>query len=373
MVICGQCGAGSEDAERFCGECGAYLEWEGETVVLETAPPVAEQPARARKVDRSGLVERVRAAVGRGSGSEPPGRGLPDTGRPAASPDVIDLASFPAGAGATSATLPSEPPTAAAPVLPGASVPKPRRREVQLEDRRPAPGEVVCGACGAGNVPTRKFCRRCGGDLADAPIARRRPWWQRLFKPDRTPEPAAGARVHRVIFVVLSLLAGGGWASRDRIRRSVDIALDRIKGTQNVEPTTLTARRSAPGHPPKLARDGNTNRFWAPERSDGKGEFLKATFDPAFRLVYVRVFSGASQDLAARLLQASPHAVTLTLTRRDGSTRVKEWELRNEPGQQDIPVGIGDITAVQITIKSAYGVGHGKLVAIGEVEFLGRR
>ena len=32
-------------------------------------------------------------------------------------------------------------------------------------------GDLICGQCGEGNEPVRKFCRRCGNSLATAEVA----------------------------------------------------------------------------------------------------------------------------------------------------------------------------------------------------------
>lgn len=38
--------------------------------------------------------------------------------------------------------------------------------------RMVVPGDLVCGRCGKPNPPARRFCRRCGEELADAAVAR---------------------------------------------------------------------------------------------------------------------------------------------------------------------------------------------------------
>ena len=40
-IICRKCGAHADTGETFCGGCGAFLEWEGEHVVVEPVPPGA--------------------------------------------------------------------------------------------------------------------------------------------------------------------------------------------------------------------------------------------------------------------------------------------------------------------------------------------
>ena len=40
-IICKKCGVHAAADETFCGGCGAFLEWEGERVVVDDGPPVA--------------------------------------------------------------------------------------------------------------------------------------------------------------------------------------------------------------------------------------------------------------------------------------------------------------------------------------------
>jgi hypothetical protein len=54
------------------------------------------------------------------------------------------------------------------------------------------PGDLICGNCGEGNDPARKFCRRCGSTLAEATVAAVAvPWWRRVFaRRQKAPAPA---------------------------------------------------------------------------------------------------------------------------------------------------------------------------------------
>jgi ribosomal protein L40E len=407
VIVCGQCGARNPD-EAFCSECGAYLDWEGERI-QQAPPPQAETPPPEAEVP--GFVERVRTAIGLGAGegAAGPAEAAPAEVVPAAEhvlPPAPVPAIDPASAGAASlvvpvpAAAPVPPPVprssrhaaptgqpiaaeAPAPVRPGVAAAKPPRRDVPIDDRRPAPGEVVCGACGAGNIPTRKFCRRCGTDLADAPVVKVS-WWRRLFT--RTPKvgPTAGFRpVHttRRKLPSKTLLLGGLFAvlavvavvQRGPLRNAGDTVLDRVKGTQLVNPRSIEASGAAAGHPAEAARDGATNRFWAPAAAgNGRGEFVQANFDKPFRLVYVRVFNGAAAELAPYLAQARLHTVRVTVTRRTGKTIVKQIQLKDQPGKQEFHIAASDVIGVRFTIESAYGAGAGKLVALAEVEFLAR-
>ena len=186
-------------------------------------------------------------------------------------------------------------PSAPAPVKPAAHVPapvkpaaaKPRRYVPPTagEEPPPAPGDLICGACGAGNAPHRNFCRRCGASLADAPTQGRDGWWRRwrARRKARKEGPKAGTRPKRrrrrrfptktvVLLVILGLLGGTGWHYRDDVRTGYNTVLDRINGDNPINPSEVTASSSARNRGPDLARDGISDRSWAPEvTGDGAG------------------------------------------------------------------------------------------------------
>jgi ribosomal protein L40E len=473
MIICRACGVRNQDGESFCGECGAYLEWEGEREAPTAAPgpPPPPEPVPEPAPEGPGLVRRIRSAVGIGTeggqlgppagdnapqGHPPSGYPVPPSGptnvtsatgalpspsgtatpapgptnvagalptpsgtatpapgptnvtgalptpsgtaTPAPGPTTAPGAGYaaapsgyatapagpahPAGVPTAAGTAPA-PDSAPAPVRPGTAAPKPRQRELPPEDRRPAPGETICGNCGAGNAPTRKFCRRCGTDLVDAPVVPRAPWWRRILQARRRQDPAAGTRqTHRarrrhrglaVTAVIAVLLGGGGWLARAPLSREYRTVLDRVQGTKIVNPTSFRASGSAPGHDPTETRDGAPNRYWAPPPSaKPQGQWVQMGFTSAYRLVYLRVFSGASDHLADYLKQASPHVLRLTILRTGGKTSTRDVTLNDRPGSQSVHLAVDDVVGVRLTIRTVYRSAPGKLVAIGEVEFLGR-
>jgi ribosomal protein L40E len=126
-IICKRCGAHAAVDESFCGSCGAFLEWEGERVVVEAGTPT-EVPASAAHE------------------------------HPVAAP--------PAG---PVAVQPAPPLERAKPRSPSAPV------------RRAEPGDIFCGQCGHFNDPERRFCRRCGSRLDNLAMTVRLPWWKRIF------------------------------------------------------------------------------------------------------------------------------------------------------------------------------------------------
>ena len=42
MMVCTQCGFQNETEDAFCGSCGAFLEWAGESVGSQVSTPAGE-------------------------------------------------------------------------------------------------------------------------------------------------------------------------------------------------------------------------------------------------------------------------------------------------------------------------------------------
>ncbi|MBB2924050.1 zinc ribbon domain-containing protein [Cellulomonas cellasea] len=385
MLICTTCGTRNEDDEHFCAECGAYLAWEGERV----EDRAAEEPAAPVVVTPT--VGSPTVATPTTPVAEPP-PATPTAHRPTVTTPVPEGAPQPATTRSRAEALlarPVDPPTAQprhdgpAPVLPGARAPKPRTvRPAPVDEPPRNPGDQVCGQCGAGNVATRKFCRRCGESLADAPVVLRRSWRERVLT-RRPRELAAGARprVRRrpfrarwvVVPAVLVLLVGGVWTQRERLSDLYDTVVDRAVGNGPVNPAQVVASSEAEGRGAAAAMDGATNQSWAPAQpGEGVGEFLEMRFDEPFRLAYVRVFSGASTQQPEFLAQGRPEEVALTLLSADGTQTTEQLRLADAVGGQEFPVGADDVVAARLTVLSAYPVPEGASVSLGEVEFLGR-
>ena len=59
--------------------------------------------------------------------------------------------------------------------------------------RRLKPGDLICGECGEGNPPARKFCSRCGTSLDAAKLVKKK-WWQKLIPKRKVKTLEVGER-----------------------------------------------------------------------------------------------------------------------------------------------------------------------------------
>src|SRR5262245_1934477 len=122
---CPNCGAPTQTDEDFCGECGAYLDWE-QRPVDEAPLVVLDEPSEPPAPSRS-LTERVKAVVGRGDSaaaedpllpSTPPAHAAVEEGHPSEDPATDAGPSVDPAAALVVKVPPSGPPVAA-PVKPG--------------------------------------------------------------------------------------------------------------------------------------------------------------------------------------------------------------------------------------------------------------
>ena len=355
------------------------------TAARPVAPsPTAPKGASRQEIQTAAEEARRRAAAAALLKPVTPGShaGLgvvaPPTGTEAPSATLPGMGAMPAAAGGTSRQPQARKPGEA----------EQRRTPPPKPDDEPEaqPGDLICGNCGAGNVPTRKFCRRCGASLEQAVTMAALPWYRRIFRRTPAQPKVAGtrpqkthsdsqrraARIRRVFALLVSLgvLAAAVWFLRPYAGGVVDMVKDRVVEQVQVTPVGAEASSSTKGHRAAETRDGFKNTFWEPrEPGQASGEELEYTFDDPFRLVTVLMIPGASDDQAEFLKHGRPGDVRVSVTTADGEEVEKTWELPDQPGQQSLSVGVDDVVSVRLTIAGSYGADEGRRVAIAEVEF----
>jgi hypothetical protein len=284
------------------------------------------------------------------------------------------------GAAAKGGAGPQQP----AAVRPGAPQPRPLPKQAPADEPPPAPGDLICGSCGAGNTPSRKFCRRCGTSLAEAKVQPQRSRWSRFWRPDPKQGPVAGTRPKQrrrrfpvrpfAALAIIGTLITLSIVFRPQLDDARVTVMDRLQGNDKVNPVKITASSSAKGHGPQHVRDGATNLYWAPKKpGDGTGEWLNMTFSEPYRLTHIVITPGASKDdEKAWLKQDRPENVVVRVTTTGGQVQLFPIKLKDKAGLQDAKIGVDDVEAVRLTITSTYDPSPKTRVAIAEVEFRGK-
>jgi hypothetical protein len=373
---CPDCGGALEPGELFCGECGAYVAWTEDAPQGAAEGAAAPQPVPAAAPADPPPSSAPPLGPPHGPPPGPPPAPPPPSAPPPPGPPGADWQP-PAQALVVPVDRPAVQPTAQQPAArqPGAAAPRAKRPPAP-DDVPIRHGDLVCGDCGAGNQPARKFCRRCGRTLAEAEVARVA-WWRRLLQRrrrshDAGSRPRAQRRVGfpgrgLVLVAVLAALVASVLLLRGPIGGAYEAVRDRISGVEKVNPR-LSASSSLPGHAARLARDGTTNRYWAPEQE--QGAWLAATFRSPVRLVYVVVTPGASgESEEAFLQQGRPSRLRVEVTRSGGSREVEVVDLEDSPGPVEISVGTSDVTRVTLhVVASEAGSAPDSHTAIAEIE-----
>jgi hypothetical protein len=265
--------------------------------------------------------------------------------------------------------------------------------------RRLEPGDLVCGQCGEGNPPTRKFCSRCGDELTTAEVVRTR-WYRRLMVWKRSPkaleagarpgqkgvrrDPRAkvsgGYRKLRRSLAALMLVAGMLYLAvpplRGVINRTLANPTAEIKETVGGWWHSLTypyddlpvqrssARDEMASHPGSDAFDGNTSSFWGARWVPNRPPAVTVRFEEVETIAAVVVHNGAAEENAAKFLQAR------VVRFRYGNGAVEEVELRASGDPQTLK--LKDATTVKqvtISVREVFDKEGLRRTAISEIEF----
>ena len=386
MIVCRKCGSHNGDTDAFCGSCGSFLEFTGEKiapVVSTEFQQQAEEEAAAPPVKR-GLLDRME-----GADAKPP-----DT----AASDLV------------------------APIVP--PLPKPREPAEQTPratrelaaavtktkpTRRLRPGDLICGQCGEGNLPVRKFCSRCGNSLLEAEHVKAS-WWHRLTHrlrrgprvvdlsaeddgtadggarsvareaklrkamTGRDPRQALRKLYRRGRFVVAILLAitvilYGKWgAFRYLIDSKADSARARITGEIDihyipVHAIAVSANLQEQGNPGYNAVDDYLNTSWLARYSPADYPTLTLTFGQPVTLERIILYSGVSSDYLAH---GRPSLIVLVFSNDKSATLTPQ----DTPKQQTLNIANAiQVTSVKLEIEGTYpGTLRPADVAISDIE-----
>jgi hypothetical protein len=293
-------------------------------------------------------------------------------------------------------------------VKPQAVRTRPAPKAKTASTREINPGDLVCGQCGEGNDPARKFCRRCGASLQKA-VVFTLPWYKRWWHSLTTRKTkAAGARpktrrrliggagpgwlssvgkIIAVVAVVGFLLFSfvGPWQHtlRDHVSRYYHNAINVVHTTYNpVHPPSATATSAAPGHGAALAIDGITNTSWATATAanNGVGQSLIISVSPTTNIDKIGFLNGDQDTSDTYLAQPRPSALKVvfrqlekhkTASGAETTTTVfdtKDFALKDTQSFQSFGVSAKNVTTITITIQSVYKGSSGHNAAIAEVE-----
>jgi hypothetical protein len=279
------------------------------------------------------------------------------------------------------------------------------------------PGDLVCGQCGEGNDPGRKFCRRCGASLQRA-VVFTLPWYKRWWRKLTTRKTrAAGDRPRNrrraiggsgpgwltsgflkvlgiaiVLGVLLTIV--GPW--RDNLRHDVSHDYHRIFNDVHpkynpVHPFAATATSAARLHPAANAIDGAVNTSWQTNTAsrpktaskpktaarttpttkptaatNGVGQSLSIRLATASNLDEIGFLNGDQDTPSAYLTEPRPEKVHLTAA--GAHPYSKDLTLKDTASFQTFTIKAKDATSLTITIDSVYPSDQGKNAAIAEVE-----
>jgi hypothetical protein len=261
------------------------------------------------------------------------------------------------------------------------------------------PGDLICGQCGEGNDPARKFCRRCGASLVKAEVFTA-PWYRQLWlrlTTRKTRQAGERPKVRRrmiggagpgwltswvtkliliavVALVVLTFIGPWHHSLRHTANRWYHDVVGAVHPTYNaVSLVSATATSSAPGHPADLAIDGKSNTSWQSAGvGSGVGQALAIKIDGPINVDKVGFLNGDDDVPGAFLSQPRPETVKLAFAGQHPFT--KTITLKNTASFQTHSVSAKGSVALTITIMSVYPSSQGgKNVAITEVELFSKK
>jgi len=383
MVVCKQCGYHNADGTDFCGSCGKFLEWDSQRVEqpARSAPPPPTEPTPTPEPPKPPLIQRIKEALGMKEPSSTVNNGRVGTQPTMPVATKRDGGGFPVqtstegvsgsalGAGEPGRTTPTATPPGGQP-------------------SRYKPGDVICGECGTGNIPSRRFCRRCGASLIEAPVVPI-PWWHRILptraappagaRPDEVRRNVEGSRLGAAFKVFVKTLAtllvvvvALGLVLLPTARQVVsDRAIHFTRDVERyflvgeyvpVHPRSARASSEALAHPARDLLDPNAG-YWAADTTTDPQPVITLSFAQPTDLDYVELNSGAGTDFAKIgrprdvLISYSPGGATENLTLKDDPKAVR-YHLR---GRQ--------VSSMQLRVLNVYPTAESTVVAMSQLNF----
>jgi hypothetical protein len=264
--------------------------------------------------------------------------------------------------------------------------------------RQILPGDLICGQCGEGNAPTRKFCSRCGTSLAEAAVART-PWWSKLLPRRRRKQLAAGERpwgsptergakgrrsrpslgkvvrpllqLAGIAVLIIGLVYGASSPFRDAVNKSLTslktAAWSKVKPQYDqVRATSARASSELPSGPASGAVDGATNTFWITQPTDAQPVLL-VTFGQPVSISKIIVHNGRPDNYQSTNRPELLHFVF-------PNHRSADVTLKDDPGPHTYSVSSGGkVTSAEIHILQEYTAFSPSGAALAEMEFFRRK
>ncbi|HVF32998.1 MAG TPA: hypothetical protein VM933_08175, partial [Acidimicrobiales bacterium] len=317
-------------------------------------------------------------------------------------PDPFVTPAEPAAAVSAAAVPHAQKPTAQQPVAQQPSAVKQPPRpdpKVMAAEKVVNAGDLVCSQCGQGNDPARKFCRKCGNSLAAAVVAKKLPWWKKLFggKKVRTSKEAGDrekkkqkardasfkaqmlvVNARKVVMVLAMFGIGAAWLTIPSFKGQVmGFAKGGIGSVQDlfnpqispVNAVGVSASSSVPGKEANFAADLVVNSFWAEgAEGDGVGQTISFTFAEATDLTKVIITAGSTGEPEAYLNNPRPKELHVVFD-NGGSTDIALIDAEFRKPQSFNLKGAKGVSKVDISISSVYPGRGGTEAGIAEVEF----
>lgn len=400
----------AEAATRAAEAEAARLRSEAEAAAAKAAAEKARQEAEAIEARRAreAALEKAAALVAKPV-AEKPADPAPAS-KPGKAADKPDKAAGKDQAAAAVAGVDGTP----AGQKPGQSKARPAPVTKSAPSKEINHGDLVCGHCGEGNPPSRKFCRRCGESLTEA-VAVKLSWWKKILRALR-PKPKqyeAGQRKGRggqrgtgvrdarsksqVLFfrlntwlfrigAILGVAAVLGFGV-EPIRQKLHLpnvreqAINKIKNvlTPKFDPVRPVGATGAAekDHAAGLAIDLVSNSFWSPPPSGdgGVGGTLRVRFERPFDLARMLVTSGTAGTDAENGFVSRPRINELELIVNGDVATSKRITLKDIDKPQTIKQTLKGITTLDMKVVSVYPAATPtkSSAAISEIEFFEKR